>query len=125
MAKSAVVSKEVAIAFTAVDTYPDHKSVSELVVVGADKTCTNFGNTGDESWAKVAVDERNCWGTFTCTGANLGLSEKETSVKHGYFIFEVTWDSVSHYVLSSEKHDPLDTAPLTKLLDAFMTTVVH
>lgn len=62
---------------------------------------------------------------MTRTGANLGLSEKETSVKHGYFIFEVSRDSVPHYVLSSEKPDPNDTASLTKSLIALITTKVH
>lgn len=51
-------TKNVADALSAVDTYPDHCSVSGVVERGTDKTRTNFGNTGDELCAKVAVDTR-------------------------------------------------------------------
>lgn len=125
VAKIPVVAKEKALTLAAVDTYPDHCRVSESAVVGVDKTCTNFGNTGLDDCAKVAVDVRCVKNTLTRTGANLGLSEKDTSVKHGVFMFDVSRESVSHYVGSSEKPDPYDTATLTKLLDALITALVH
>ncbi len=123
--KIAEVSKKVTKTFSAVDTYPDHCPVADSTVVGADKACTNFGNTGLDDKAKTAVDVRRKVGALTRTGANLGLSEKETPVKHGGAIFEVTAESGSHYTLSPEKPDPDDTASLSKLLDIPKTHKVH
>lgn len=65
-------------ALPTVDAYPDYKTVSVAVEVGVDRSCTNLGNTGSDVKACEAAVRVKYHNTLTCTGANVGLSEKDT-----------------------------------------------
>lgn len=88
--------------------------------------CANFGNTckPDEAGLdtrKVVIDV----GTLSCTGANVGLSDKDSHVKHGGLILEVSAVLVPKEVYTPEDAGPYDPKTLAKYYDATITAEMH